>query len=311
MRTKLVRRCATALAVLGAALVTSAGPEVVAAGVCPATVPAGSVRVVIVIDPGTEPGAPGGPAAACLVLAEGSTGSDLLRRRAEQLGAPAPRYAPSGLLCAIDGYPAPPECGAPTAAGYRYWSWWRGTAGRWEYGQGNPFTRRLRDGDIEGWRFVNGVGGPADPPPRLTPTPGSWFPAPPPPTTPPPVSVPAPGPGGGAGVPPPTPGDPAGGSGAPAASPGATPDPTGATAGSDPAPTPATPAHQSGEPAGAPGSAPTEALPAGTSVVAEPAAELAAAGGRSAAPTLPVAAGLVLIAGLVILAATRLRAGRT
>jgi len=44
------------------------------------------------------------------------------------------------------------------------------------YGNINPFTRRLSDGDIEGWRYVQGVGNGQDPPPRIGPS-RSLFPA--------------------------------------------------------------------------------------------------------------------------------------
>ncbi len=94
------------------------------------------------------------------------------RRTGGGLGWRAPRYADSGLLCGIDGAPAS-GCGERTADGYRYWAYFSGTSGSWVYGSGNPFIRRLADGDIEGWRFVDGTGTGQDPPPRITPSAGS------------------------------------------------------------------------------------------------------------------------------------------
>jgi hypothetical protein len=155
VRTGLVRHGVVALALLGAAAGAVVGGAVrplpaAAAGACPATVPAGQVRVVVVVDPGTEPGAPGPASVDCLVLPEGSTGSDLLRRRAERVGAAPPRYAPSGLLCAIDGYPAPPACGERTSTGYRYWSYWSGLAvrARRRWTGGPPTPDHARSGTL-------------------------------------------------------------------------------------------------------------------------------------------------------------------
>jgi hypothetical protein len=315
-----VRHGVVALALLGAAAGAVVGGAVrplpaAAAGACPATVPAGQVRVVVVVDPGTEPGAPGPASVDCLVLPEGSTGSDLLRRRAERVGAAPPRYAPSGLLCAIDGYPAPPACGERTSTGYRYWSYWSGTDGRWVYGQGNPFTRRLRDRDVEGWRFVHGAGGPADPPPRITPDPARWFPPVPPPPSPPPPSPP----GGG-----PVPAPPS------ASAPGS---PSPAERGSGPATPPSTGTAAPGDPGGdgsgpaVPSTAEEPSAPDAASPDAEPRAatgdapgpeddgapsalEPVAATGSAGPSPWPAIAGGTLIAALAVVALARFRAGR-
>lgn len=132
---------------------------------CSAPLGAGEVRVVIVVDPG----AAGSPSSVCMVVPEGTTGSQLLARRAAEIGGAAPRYASSGLLCAIDGYPSS-GCGDRTAGGYAYWAYFAGASGSWIYGNNNPFIKRLRDGDVEGWRFVDGAGDGQDPPPRLGPS---------------------------------------------------------------------------------------------------------------------------------------------
>lgn len=137
---------------------------------CAAPMAETDVRVVVVIDPGD-----GGPTStACLVVPRGTTGSQILARRAAMLGAAVPRYASSGLLCAIDGYPSS-GCGERGGSGFRYWAYFSGSSGDWRYGANNPFTRRVADGDIEGWRFVEGAGNGTDPPPRLDPSP-SLFP---------------------------------------------------------------------------------------------------------------------------------------
>ena len=117
-------------------------------------------------------------------------GGQLLAERAAALGAARPRYADSGLLCGIDGFPDS-GCGERTGDGYRYWAYFSGTSGSWVYGGGNPFIRRLADGDIEGWRFVVGTGTGQDPPPRITPSAGLFPPLPAPaPAVPAPVPPP-------------------------------------------------------------------------------------------------------------------------
>jgi hypothetical protein len=186
---RLVGRALAALVLVAGVLGAGVGVLAVeaapasAAERCGSTLPAGQVRVVVVVDPGTG----GSPGATCLVVPEGTTGSQLLAYRADLFpGVQRPRYAESGLLCAIDGYPAE-GCGDRTSGGYLYWSYWSGTSGSWVYGQGNPFVRRVRDGDIEGWRFVDGSGSGSDPFPRVSPSP-TLFPA----LAPPPAPAPAP-----------------------------------------------------------------------------------------------------------------------
>lgn len=173
-----------------------------AAELCGGSLPAGQIRVAVIVDYGTEPDSPGTTSVRCLSLPDGAKGADLLRERAALVGLPRPRYAPSGLLCALDGYPAPPECAQGTGE-VRYWSYWSGTDGSWVYGTGNPFTRRLRDGDIEGWRFVRATEANALPP-RIAPDRAALFP---------PLAAPGPsvGPGavGGGGIDPATGPDPA------------------------------------------------------------------------------------------------------
>ena len=175
-RASRLRQVAARVGMVMAAMVLAAGVAVLtpprgadAAG-CSSPRGAGEVRVVIVVDPGAS----GAPSSVCMVVPEGTTGSQLLARRAAEIGAAAPRYASSGLLCAIDGHPSS-GCGDRTAGGYAYWAYFAGGSGSWIYGNNNPFIKRLRDGDVEGWRFVDGAGDGQDPPPRLGPT--GLFPA--------------------------------------------------------------------------------------------------------------------------------------
>lgn len=139
---------------------------------CAGPLAAGEIRVVLVVD-ATDLG--GGSSATCLVVPANTTGSQLLARRGAELGTGSPRYGSSGLLCAIDGMPAT-GCGDRNAGGFEYWAYFNGTSGSWVYGNFNPFTRRLSDGDIEGWRYVRGAGNGQDPPPRIGPS-RSLFPA--------------------------------------------------------------------------------------------------------------------------------------
>lgn len=138
------------------------------------------IRVGIVVDFGTDDGAPSGPQAACVVVQQGATSADvLLAWSASTVG--APRYDVSGLLCAIGGYPAS-GCGERTGAGYRYWSYWEGGSGVWRYSSGNPHVQPARADRVEGWRFQesSGSGGDAQPPRRA---PGGLCPDQPPTTT--------------------------------------------------------------------------------------------------------------------------------
>ncbi|MFI6155811.1 SCO2322 family protein [Kitasatospora sp. NPDC051170] len=44
--------------------------------------------------------------------------------------------------------------GAAEAAGYRYWSFWRGADGGWAYQQQGPAVAVPADGAVDGWRFA-------------------------------------------------------------------------------------------------------------------------------------------------------------
>lgn len=158
------------VAALAGVLIGSTSPA--SASSCSGPVASGEIRVVLVVD-ASDLG--GGSSATCLVVAAGTTGSQLLARRGNELGTGSPRYGSSGLLCAIDGLPAS-GCGDRSTGGFEYWAYFNGSSGSWVYGNFNPFTRRLSDGDIEGWRYVRGAGNGQDPPPRIGPA-RSLFPA--------------------------------------------------------------------------------------------------------------------------------------
>ena len=147
--------------------------DTASAASCSGPISDGEIRVVLVVD-SSDLG--GSSSATCLVVPAGTTGSQLLARRGNELGIGSPRYGSSGLLCAIDGLPAT-GCGDRNSGGYGYWAYFFDGGGNWTYGSNNPFSKRLTDGAIEGWRFVvGGCGCGLDPSPRIGPS-RSLFPA--------------------------------------------------------------------------------------------------------------------------------------
>ena len=127
-----------------------------------ARVPKGQIVVAVVADFG---GRNGRVLVTCVLVKPGVSGAQVLQAQAALLGYPSPRYAESGLLCAIDGYPTS-GCGAQSGAHYAYWAYWHGGK-RWQYANGGPGEWKVAKGDIEGWRFEpDGSATPADPPPR-------------------------------------------------------------------------------------------------------------------------------------------------
>ena len=183
-----------AMVVMALALVATAAVGTVTAGPasaatsCSGPLAGGQIRVVIVVDPG-ETG-PRAPAATCLVVAAGTSGSKILAQRASELGLPSPRYADSGLLCGLDGFPGS-GCPVNSGGAYAYWAYFNGSGGVWSYGHDNPCVRRMVDGEIMGWRYTTGSADGDAPKPRISPT-SSLFPA----LAPPPTAAPPSGGGG-------------------------------------------------------------------------------------------------------------------
>ena len=180
----------------------------VTAPVGPAACAAGSVRVAVVVDFSDV----AATTETCVAAGERDTGAAVLVARARLLGRPAPRYASSGLLCAIDGYPAE-GCGVRTEGRYAYWAYYLGTSSGWSYAAGGPAGRRVNSATVEGWRWhPAGTGVASDPPPRAPARPDLTCPPPAPPTTPgtiaPPASVSTAPAGPGEPAPEPTPSDP-------------------------------------------------------------------------------------------------------
>jgi hypothetical protein len=170
--------------VAGLVVAVGAAEPASAATSCSSPVGAGQIRVVVVVDPG------GAPQATCLIVADGTRGAEVLAQRAALLGRAQPRYAGSGLLCGLDGFPA---SGCPTNSGgaFDYWAYFKGTGGGWSYGTDNPFQWRMHDGDVMGWRWNEGASEAGAQPPGMGS--GGLFPPlvvppPPPPVTQPPPS---------------------------------------------------------------------------------------------------------------------------
>ena len=119
----------------------------------------------IVVDFGSDPGAPSANTVTCVPVDSDDTAADALATRARMLGRPSPRYNNAGLLCSIDGFPEG-GCGERTSAGYRYWSYWFG-GDAWSYASTGPAFHRAKPGGVVGWRFQPaGTATASDPPPR-------------------------------------------------------------------------------------------------------------------------------------------------
>lgn len=170
-----------------------------------------STNVALVVDFGTVPGSPGGVQRRCVPGVAGRDGISVLGGGGFTL-----RFNDAGLLCGINGVPAS-GCGERTAGGYRYWAYFTGTSGGWQYMSVGPGFRKASATVTEGWHYVEGTGKPGDPPPGAPSDPtATCVPAPVTTTTAAPVVVPAvtvpqvvttlPAgdavPGGGAGAPP-------------------------------------------------------------------------------------------------------------
>lgn len=197
MRRLLHQRLALVVATLSLALVA----PVTAAGVtatCASAADGDTVAIVIDYGDVTDQGArPGGVETYCVPWNSDLSGAQAMKDAGLTL-----RFGSSGLLCAINGYPAD-GCGEKTGdRAYNYWSFWKAKAGEtaWSYSTTGAATK-VRAGATEGWRFVKGAGSPNDPHPRHAPDHGAICPVVP---APPPVDPGVPAPDAGAGTPRPT-----------------------------------------------------------------------------------------------------------
>ena len=109
----------------------------------------------------------------CVPVASNARDSDAL---AAAVGPANVSYAGSGLLCAIDNYPANgvQNCGQSVGNGnFDFWSYWHGSSGAWVYASNGPAGQSVSNpsNDVEGWRFQNDEpASSSDPPPGVTPS---------------------------------------------------------------------------------------------------------------------------------------------
>jgi len=125
---------------------------------------AGTVTVAFVLDFG---GSPAALVTGCVTVPDTDTRYDALSAFTASKGLAPPSYAPSGLLCSINGMPTS-GCGQIVRGGYVYWSYFTGGPGSWSYSSTGA-SGTVTTNDVEGWRFQNpGSGRPNDPAPRAT-----------------------------------------------------------------------------------------------------------------------------------------------
>jgi hypothetical protein len=140
----------------------------------------GDFHVAIVVDFGTGASVTN----TCIAAGSRDNGAQLLAARASVLGRAQPRFGSSGLLCAIDGFPAT-GCGQQSGGKFAYWAYYRASNGSWSYQSIGPAFIRVKADVVEGWRWHgSGAGNPTDPPPRGSANAAATCkPATPPPTT--------------------------------------------------------------------------------------------------------------------------------
>jgi hypothetical protein len=128
------------------------------------------VYVAVVVDFGS--GSSMSSVSKCVPVASNAHDSDAL---AAAVGAGNVAYSNSGLLCAIDNYPANgvQNCGESVGQGnYDYWSYWHGSSGSWAYANDGPAEHSVASppDDVEGLRFqTNQPANGSDPPPTIAP----------------------------------------------------------------------------------------------------------------------------------------------
>jgi hypothetical protein len=111
------------------------------------------VYVAVVVDFGN--GSSMSTVSKCVPVASSADDADAL---AAAVGSGNVAYANSGLLCAIDNYPANgvQNCGQNVGPNsYDYWSYWHGSTGSWVYADDGPAEQSVSSptDDVEGWRF--------------------------------------------------------------------------------------------------------------------------------------------------------------
>ncbi len=131
----------------------------------------GDVYVAVVVDFGN--GSSMSTLSKCVPVPSNAHDADAL---AAAVGPSNVSYAASGLLCAIDDYPANgvQNCGQSVGDGnYDYWSYWHGSTGSWVYADNGPAEQSVSSpaNDVEGLRFqLNEPDTASSPAPAVVPT---------------------------------------------------------------------------------------------------------------------------------------------
>jgi hypothetical protein len=129
------------------------------------------VYVAVVVDFGS--GSSMATVEKCVPVASNAHDADAL---AAAVGSGNVAYSNSGLLCAIDNYPANgvQNCGQSVGNGdYDYWSYWHGSSGSWVYASNGPGEQSVSNpaDDVEGLRFQSDEpASSSDPPPGVAPS---------------------------------------------------------------------------------------------------------------------------------------------
>jgi hypothetical protein len=129
------------------------------------------VYVAVVIDFGN--GSSMSTVSKCVPIASSAHDADAL---SAAVGSGNVAYANSGLLCAIDNYPANgvQNCGESAGSGkYDYWSYWHGSTGSWVYADDGPAEQSVSSpaDDVEGLMFqLDEPDNPTAPAPAVTPS---------------------------------------------------------------------------------------------------------------------------------------------
>jgi hypothetical protein len=129
------------------------------------------VYVAVVVDFGS--GSSMSSISKCVPVTSTAHDADAL---ASAVGEDNVAYNDSGLLCAIDSYPANgvQNCGQSVGSGeYDYWSYWHGASGSWVYANNGPSEQSVSSpaDDVEGWRFqTSEPDNPSDPAPEASPS---------------------------------------------------------------------------------------------------------------------------------------------
>ena len=128
------------------------------------------VYVAVVVDFGS--GSSKSTISACVPVESSAHDADAL---AAAVGSGNVSYNNSGLLCAIDDYPANgvQDCGQSVGSGdYDYWSYWHGSSGTWVYADNGPAEQSVSSpaDDVLGLIFqTDEPATPGDPPPGVAP----------------------------------------------------------------------------------------------------------------------------------------------